>query len=210
MQQILERRTACPAREGFLDALHTLFGVAHLGHEAQGIVVATQIMVETPRIIQELLQPGEGIGPDRALGIEIVRRQARDLDRTGRSRPEAHFAASAIVEINLAVRRLKPGLQITSGGAFAFQFGQCELDVLAGAERVGGKVGAGAIIVARLRAANEDAVTALTLRVGHLEFGEDRMLADVLDKKVLLTAKLPAQLGLPLFQRHVIRFVQAG
>src|SRR5207237_1307627 len=86
--------------------------------------------------------------------------------------------------------------------------GEGELDVLAGAERVRGEVGAGAVVVAQAGAADVDAVGTLALRVGHLELGEDAVFAEVLQGEVLLAAELAAQLDLPVLQRHALRLVQ--
>jgi len=68
--------------------------------------------------------------------------------------PEAHLALRAIVEEDLAVRRLIAGFEGFSAAFPALQLRQGELDVLAGAERIGGEVGTGAVIAARLQAAN--------------------------------------------------------
>jgi hypothetical protein len=80
--------------------------------------------------------------------------------------------------------------------------------VLAGAQRVGGEVGAGAIVIAGVAAADVDAVGTLRLGVVDLEFGEDGVLTLVFQAEVLLPAELPAQLDLPVLQRHVLGLVQ--
>ena len=68
----------------------------------------------------------------------------------GQSRPgpEAHLAAGAVLEIDLAVLGLKAVPQRRLAAALAFQRGERELDVLAGAERVRGEIGTGAVVVA--------------------------------------------------------------
>src|SRR5262249_20968108 len=122
---------------------------------------------------------------------------------------EAHLPASAVLELNLAVGRLEAGAQGGGPAALALQGGEGELDVLAGAERVGGEVGAGAEVVADARAAHLHAIGVLALGVGDLEEGEDGVIANVLEEEALRTAELPAQLDLPVFQGHALGLVQA-
>src|SRR5207253_2269288 len=106
------------------------------------------------------------------------------------------------------VRRLEAGPQLRGAAALALQGGEGELDVLAGAQRVRGEVRAGAVVVPQAGAADVDAVGALALRVDDLEFGEDAVVAEVLEGEVLFPAELAAQLDLPVFQRHACRLVQ--
>src|SRR5205807_422985 len=114
-----------------------------------------------------------------------------------------------VLEEDLAVGRLVAGLQLGPAAALALQFGEGELDVLAGAEGVGGEVGAGAVVVARPGAADLDAVAAPRLWVGDLELGEEAVAAEVLQAEVLLAPELAAQLPLPLLQAEVVGLVQA-
>src|SRR5262249_61875390 len=93
--------------------------------------------------------------------------------------------------------------------ALALQPGQRELDVLAGAQRVGGEVGAGAGVVAGVRPAHLDAVGVAAGRVGDRELRKDRLLAEVFQAELLLTAELPPQFDLPRLQRHAVGLVQA-
>src|SRR5262249_47649047 len=76
------------------------------------------------------------------------------------------------------------------------------LDVLAGAEGVGAKVGAGAGVVADLEAADADAVLAAGGRVAHLVVAEDAVAAEVLDAELALHRPPAAQVGL-FFPEHV-------
>ena len=52
-------------------------------------------------------------------------------------------------------------------------------------------------------AADVDAIGALALWIEDVELGEDRLIADVGEAEILLAAELPAQLDLPVLQRHV-------
>src|SRR5262249_48935005 len=113
----------------------------------------------------------------------------------------------AVVQEDLAVRRLEAGRQGSLAAAAGLQLGQRELDVLAGTERVGLEVGAGAEVVARPAAADGDAVGVAAVRVGDLELGEDRVVTYVLQGEVLLAAELPPQLNLPGLQRHLLGLV---
>ena len=58
--------------------------------------------------------------------------------------------------------------------------GKDKLDVLAGPQFVGSEIGAGAKIVARLRAANGDSIDALRLPVADAELREEWLRADIL------------------------------
>jgi hypothetical protein len=97
-----------------------------------------------------------------------------------------------LATIDFAVRRLKSGAQSRDAAALAFQNGQGELDVLAGAERVGGEIRTRAVVVSRLHAANVDAIGIPRLRIKHIEDGKNRMFAGVFEAKVLLAAELTA------------------
>src|SRR5207302_705704 len=106
----------------------------------------------------------------------------------------------AIVNEDLAEGRLIAGLEGGFAAALGFEPAERELDVLAGAQVVGGEVAAGAEVGAQLATADEDAIRALRLRIGDLEFGKDRMVAEVLELERLLAAELASQLDLPLFE----------
>lgn len=65
--------------------------------------------------------------------------------------------------------------------------------MLAGAQIVGDEVRARAEILAEAGSADGDAITTTALWVGHGEFGENRLAAQVFEQEGLLTAELPAQ-----------------
>jgi len=90
------------------------------------------------------------------------------------------------------------------------QAGERELDVLAGAQRVGHKVRAGAEIIAQTIAADSHAVGAPALRIGDSEVGKDRLAAEIDELELLLPPELPAQRGLPGFEGHVLGLARAG
>ena len=75
-------------------------------------------------------------------------------------------------------------------------------DVLARAERVSGEVGTGASVVAGRGPTDGDAIRPPRRRIGDEKIGEDELIADVLERELLLAAELPPELRLPLFQRH--------
>src|SRR5205807_545817 len=106
------------------------------------------------------------------------------------------------------VSGLMAGFEGLAASLLAFQPGQREFNVLAGAQRVGGEVGAAAMVVARLQSANAHTVRPARLRVGDGELREERLLAEVAKTVFLFAPELAAQLALPVFQRHVLRFVQ--
>ena len=124
--------------------------------------------------------------------------------------PENNFPLSPITDINLRVGRTESGRQLAPRLAVTFQLSQCELDVLAGAQRVDGEIGARAVIVAQARAADRHPVGPPCLGVSYLEFGEDCLAADVLDLELLFPAVLPPQIHLPCLDRHLFRLAKPG
>ena len=203
-QKVLEGRTVGAAREGLVDAALTIFRIADLGYEGQHVIVAAQVRVDASGLGQEILEVGEGLRQQGALGAEEPGGQAGELHRTVAAQAEADLAAGAVLQVNFAEFRLEAGFQGRGSAPLAFQHGQGELDVFAGPQGVGDEVGTGAGIVAGMEAANVDAVSPLALGIGDVEFREDGMFADVDQAEVLFAAELPSQLALPVFQRHVL------
>jgi hypothetical protein len=80
--------------------------------------------------------------------------------------------------------------------------------VLVGAQGIGSKIGAGAKIVADAGAANGNPVAIIVFRIENLEFGKDRVIAEVPDAEFLLAAELPAQFDLPVLERQIVGPVQ--
>ena len=87
---------------------------------------------------------------------------------------------------------------------------QRELDVLAGAQLVGGVIGTGAVVIARIQPAYRHAVGAARFRVAHLEFGEKRFGTQVLQRELLLAPELAAQRALPFSWIHLFGAMGAG
>jgi len=90
-------------------------------------------------------------------------------------------------------------------GLGSSQFGEDELKMLARAERVRAEVRTRTRVLARLRTADRHPVRRASSRIGDEKIREDRIVPEVLDLKWLIAAELPAQLGLPRFDRHAIR-----
>jgi hypothetical protein len=207
-QQVLEGGAAGAAREGLGDAGAAALGVAHLGDEGEDVLLAAQVVLVAAGLGQERLEAAERLRQQGPVGVEVAAGDLGQRRRAVAAGAEADLAAGAVLEEDLAVGRLEAGPELGAGAALALEGGEGELDVLAGAEGVGGEVGAGAEVVADAGAAHLDAVGVLALRVGDLEGGEERVFADVLEAEVLLEAELPAQLDLPVLQRHAVRLVQ--
>jgi hypothetical protein len=89
--------------------------------------------------------------------------------RAGAPRPEPHFALRAVRQDDLAVRWLEAARERRASAPPAFELAEHELDVLAGTQRVGGEVGATAVVVARPGAADAHSVRVARLGVRHLE-----------------------------------------
>ena len=148
LEQVLERGTAGAARKRLGDLLPPPVGIAHLGDEGEHVVLETHLVLARLQLFKKRVEAREGVGQQGAVGAEIACGDTRDRLRTVDAGPEAHLAARAVLEIDLAVVRLESRTQSLLAAALAFQRGEGELDVLAGAERVGGEVGAGAVVVA--------------------------------------------------------------
>jgi hypothetical protein len=82
--------------------------------------------------------------------------------------------------------------------------------VLTGTQRIGGKIRAGAVIIAGLFTANRDAISAVALWVGQLEIGKDRFIAEIFEPEFLLASELSPKLDLPILQGHIFRTMGAG
>ena len=122
---------------------------------------------------------------------------------------EADTPLSAIVEKEFAERSREAACERGLAPRPGADLRQREFDVLAGAEMVGGKVGTRAVVVAGKCTANRHPVAAATFRVEHREFGEHRIVAEVLQAELLLAAELPAQRPLPFIGRQVGGFALA-
>jgi hypothetical protein len=103
----------------------------------------------------------------------------------------------AVVQVDLRPRdgRL---LLLQMRRNFVLQVIEHRLDVLAGAERVGLEVRAGADVVPDLEAPDGNRVLPAGLRVGHPVVGEHAVLAQVLDLELDRLRPLPADVDLDL------------
>jgi hypothetical protein len=114
----------------------------------------------------------------------------------GKSAAETQADASlaGVVEKQLAERFAESLFRVRAlvcciGG----EAGKGEFDVLAGAEIVGREIGAGAAVVARLRAADDDPVAAPAFGVEDGEIGKHGIVAQILESEGLLATELAAQ-----------------
>src|SRR5450631_4466869 len=121
---------------------------------------------------------------------EEFRRTLCQSSRTSVAGAKPHQALAAVLQVNLAVRRVKPMRQRLLSAALCFQRAEYELDVLAGAEVVGGEIGAGTEVLPRLRPADRHPVAASALWIGHLKLGKHRPPANVLQLERLRTTEL--------------------
>ena len=208
LKQILERRAANPLGKRLRQHLAAALGVAHLGHERQHVFIAAQLVIDFPGRGEQRFESAERIGQQPLLGVEVLRRQPGQFGGAILAGAKPHFAPRAVLNVDFAVVRTEAGLERRLAAAPLSQPAEHELDVLAGSERAGGEVGAGAKIVAQLGPANGDAIRVLAFGIGDFELGEDRLAADVPPGKLLIAAKLPPQFPLPRFQRHPGRLMQ--
>jgi hypothetical protein len=72
--------------------------------------------------------------------------------------------------------------------------------MLAGAERVGGKVRTSAGTITQLAATHGDPIGRLALWIGDFKLGKNAIVADVLEKKILRAAELATKFDLPVLE----------
>ena len=207
-QQLLQLGAGRALGVGLGQHLAAVVGITHLGHQGQGVVMQHQWVACLGT--QGLGLAGEGgqvvhpVPGQHATGVhqEQRRRQAQQVGRAALAGAESHAALRALVQPQCTVRGLPAALQGGLGPAPLQQLAEHELDVLAGAQLVGGVVGTGAGAAARLGAADGHAVAAVGGRVDHLEVTEHRVAAQVGPLEILRPAELAAQGPLPVFGRH--------
>src|ERR1700674_1152102 len=129
--------------------------------------------------------------------------------RTVDSSTKTHSARPGVTEIDLTECRVETVLQRRLAATLGLDAFKGAFDMFAGAQVVGGKVGARAKVLADARSANRDPVTATALRVSYGEFREDRLATEVFEEEGLLTPELPAQPNLPVFGAHFLGTAQA-
>jgi hypothetical protein len=142
--------------------------------------------------------------------IEQQRRRLSRCRRTICAGTKMHRARAIVAQVQLGERRMVAAREGRLGTALLLQRGKNKLDVLTGSQFVGGVIGAGAIVVARLLAANGHAVGALRLRVTDAELRKERLGADILQPENLFAAELTPQCALPVDWRKFRRSVSAG
>src|SRR5690606_26907815 len=141
--------------------------IAPAGDEVERIVVGAQFVTASRRRREEMLQLAEAPFGEQtaARGIEKPRRRVQQGRRAVRSGAKMHSAPSIVTQINLGKRRTPPAGEGGLRPTLLLEPGQNELDVLAGAQLVGGVVRAGAVAVAGTAAAYRHAIAGLRLRV---------------------------------------------
>ena len=160
-EQVLEGGAAAAARERLGDALPAALGVAHLGDEGEHVVVAAQLVIVAVGLGEERLEAAERLRQQRAVGVEVVAPPAGPARRGSRCRAGNAPRGARRSADRPRCRAAESRPQSRRAAALAFQAGERELDVLAGAQRVGGEIRTGAVVVARLHAADVDAIGAL-------------------------------------------------
>ena len=115
-----------------------------------------------------------------------------DRWRTIAAGSKMHRSHPVVTQVDLRVRRLPTAGKGRFRAAFLLQAPQREFNVFTGAQFVGGKVRTGTKVLSRLETAYHHAITGFRLRVAYPEIREKRFGPDVLQREVLITAKLAA------------------
>lgn len=113
-------------------------------------------------------------------------------------------ATAIVAQVQFGERRLVAARECRLDAAFLLQLRENEFDVLAGAQLVGGVIGAGAIVVTRQFAAYRYTIGTLRLRVADAELRKEGFRADIFQLERLLATELTAQCALP-FKRGNFR-----
>ena len=203
LQQAPQRRAARAVRKRLLDQRHPPFRIPCLRDEIERIVVDAQLVV-VAGLREKGIELRETPGRQRPAGILVEQAAGGGAQsrRTVLARPKMHAALRAVAKVDLAVRRLKSPHKRGTAAAPACEPCKREFDVLACPEIVGGEIRAGAVVLARRRSADRDAVAPAARRVGHAVFGKHGLIADVLQNELLLPSELAAQCRLPRIGLH--------
>jgi hypothetical protein len=149
---------------------------------------------------EEVIQFAEALLRQHAAarGVEEPRSRFRHGRRAVRSGTEVHRARAVVAQVDLGKRRTPPPGESGLRPTLLLQPGEDELDVLAGAEFVGGVVRARAVVVAGIEAAYRHAVAGLRLRVANAKLREERLTAAVFQHERLFAPELTPQRALPV------------
>jgi hypothetical protein len=101
-QETLEGRTVRPAGEPFAEEPRPSLCIAHLGDEAEGVLIAPQLGIEPGGPRHEGVESAEGAGPQCALGVEVPCREPPEPGRRVRPQPEPHVAPGPVAQVHLA------------------------------------------------------------------------------------------------------------
>ena len=208
LEQVVERRTGDAAGEHAVDFLDQVRAVADLGDQTQCIVVAADFVLPAQRLLEKRVKLRVGIRLETTLFIEVLLGEPQQPFGALVAGPECDLPLGSVPHVNLRVGRMKAGLQFPPRPGFVLQAAERELDVLAGAQRIHGKVGAGTVVLTQAGTADSHSVGTLALGVGHFELGKHRLAADVPDLEFLFAAVLLAQGDLPILQRHPLRHAE--
>src|SRR5262249_44390159 len=197
LEQVLERGAADAAGECVVDLTPALVRVAQLGEVGEDVVADAQVRVDLSRGGYEIVKLRRQLRPKQTIRAEELVGDLGERGRTLVPGPEAYVPLRPVLQVDLAGGRPVAVLERPGRLGLPHEAREGELDVLAGAKRVGGEVGAGARVVARAGAANGDAVGVAAGRVDDLELGQGRVVAAVFNPEFLLPPQLPPQLALP-------------
>jgi hypothetical protein len=211
LQQFGERPVLGALGIGLGQRCVAAFAVTDLGDELPDVIVDFQLVAAPLRGLQQSVQPALSVAGQRPACSDIEQRlRARHQGRRAiGASAKAHPAHAGVVKPDFAVRRHEPTCQRGLAAALALQPGERELDVLAGAQVIGGEIRTGAEILSQCAAADRHAIARAAVGVMHPEVGEHRFAAEILEVETLLAAKLAAQRALPVGNLEIRRPARA-
>ncbi|MEO8133030.1 MAG: hypothetical protein ABI831_03510 [Betaproteobacteria bacterium] len=182
------------------------------GNESDGVVMAGNFVSGFAHRFEKRREFAKAFGQKLAIHLVVEQEFGSLPEPAGEitAAPQAYASLSPIVEKQFAEGRLEALGKGRFSPAPDPEPRQGEFNVFAGSQIVGGIVGTGAIVLARAIAANRYPVAARGFRVGYGKVGEHRVVPKILDPKILLAAKLPAQRALPVIDRQVHGLALSG
>ncbi len=182
----IEFAAADAAGESLVDDLAAAGAVAMIGDEGEHVIAAAEIGIDGSGASEEVLESVSAGDLEETAVIELPGDQASKLRRRRFGEAQSHAALGTVLEEQLALLGLVAIAKDLPRAAGAIEPAEDELDVLAGAEGVGGKVGAGAEILGGGVAADDDAIGAFGFGIGDIKVGKDGVVAGVVQNECLL------------------------
>ncbi len=194
LQQGPQPRIGGAARKQLLELRGPTVRVPPSRDKIEGIVIGTQLVTAVARHGHELLELAQPLLGQHPVAFDIEQGGGglAHRRRTIRSGAKMHAAPAVIAQVQLGKRRLVAARERPPRAALFHQPGQCEFEVLAGAQLAGGIIGARTEVAAGPQAANRHPVTGFRNRIADPELGKERFAGQIFEAEGLLASELPS------------------